>query len=765
MGRRTSIGLVGATGLLAVGLWPLTPSAAQQAKAKPQKGVPTFARDVRPVIKQFCIRCHSGPSASGGIALDKVATEAAARANSQIWDKVAVNVGSGHMPPAGAPAPSKAQRQALVNWSQALLASCELANPGRVTMRRLNRMEYDNTIRDLTGLDLHLSSDFPSDDVGYGFDNVGDVLSISPLLMEKYLRAAGEVAKQAIVLPSKPAGHYDADALRNTTGGSVEQGGWILFSAGAMVATHNFPHTGMYRVKIGAYGQQAGPEAPKMAVRVDKQLIDTVEVKAVEAKPGVYEFPVRVEAGKHEISAEYTNDYYTAGPPPQDRNLAIDYIEVVQPEAGYDGLPDSHKRIIPPDTAAGRPPIREVLKAFANRAFRRPATSTEVDRLTQIANLVMKDGESYERAVQVGVQAVLSSPNFLFRVEREDSKAAVGPYELASRLSYFLWGSMPDDRLQRLAASGELAKVAILEREARRMLADPKSEALADGFAAQWLNLRKLSDIAPDPKEFPEFSDKLRDDMMTETKTFFDGIVRNDRSVLDFLGARYSYMNERLAKHYGIEGVQGDQFRRVSLQGTPRGGLLSQASILTLTSNPTRTSPVKRGKWVLDELLNQPPPPPPPGVGDLSATGKMLTGTLRQKMEQHRKDPSCASCHRRMDPIGFSLENFDPTGKWRTKEGEATIDASGVLTDGTKFSGPTELRNILLGRKNEFVACLADKMLTYAIGRGMESTDRCYIDRISTTVRQNGYRFSSLVAAIVTSEPFRMRRPAAKGSK
>jgi hypothetical protein len=328
---------------------------------------------------------------------------------------------------------------------------------------------------------------------------------------------------------------------------------------------------------------------------------------------------------------------------------------------------------------------------------------------------------------------------------------------------------MPDDRLMRLAASGEISKSPVLEREARRMLLDPRSRALSDGFAAQWLNLRKLAGIVPDPQMFPDFSDKLREDMATETRMFFDGVVRNDRSVLDFLGARYSYMNERLAKHYGMGGVTGDEFRKVSLEGTPRGGVLTQASILTLSSNPTRTSPVKRGKWVLDQLLNQPPPPPPPGVGDLGADGKQLTGTLRQKMEQHRQNPSCASCHKRMDPIGFSLENFDATGKWRTTDAGAPIDASGVLPDGKKFSGPNELRGILLQRKSEFVACLAEKMLTYAIGRGIDSADRCYVDRIATSVRQNEYRFSSLVTSIVTSEPFRFRRsvakPSAKGSK
>lgn len=318
----------------------------------------------------------------------------------------------------------------------------------------------------------------------------------------------------------------------------------------------------------------------------------------------------------------------------------------------------------------------------------------------------------------------------------------------------------------KLAGNGELLKPAVLNAEAKRMLADPKSTALADGFAAQWLNLRKLSTIFPDPKMFPSFSDALREDMLTETHMFFDQVVREDRSVIDFLSARYSYLNGRLAAHYGISGVTGDTFRKVSLEGTPRAGVLTQASVLTLTSNPTRTSPVKRGKWVLDELFNQPPPPPPPGVGTLKDDGHILTGaTLRARMEQHRKDPNCATCHMRMDPIGFSLENFDATGKWRTEDSGVRINSAGVLPDGTKFAGPAELKRILVGRKDQFSRCLSEKLLTYALGRGIEPSDKCNVDQVSEFVKSHDYRFSALVSAIVVNDSFRLRTKSHLGTK
>jgi len=631
-----------------------------------------------------------------------------------------------------------------------------------VTMRRLNRQEYNNTIRDLVGLDLHLADDFPSDDVGYGFDNIGDVLSISPLLMEKYLKAAEVVADRAIVVPEAKPMHFEADSMKLTAGVSVsDQNQVFFFSNGQASIERYFTLAGDYKLRALACGQQAGPEPAKMAFIVDDQVVQTVEVKALEKHPEEYEISVPLEAGKHRIALAYTNDYYKPGPPVEDRNLIVRNLEIIKPPLKLSALPESHKNIIfiTPVSDNWRPAAKQILTRFAYRAFRRPPTPSEVDRLMQIADYVHKDGQPFERSIQLGVQAILSSPHFLFRVEADNQSQSLDSYELASRLSYFLWGSMPDNELFALADSGQIQKPEILKAQVRRMLKDPRSNSLADNFAEEWLNLRKLALINPDPAQFPDFDEKMRAAMMTETKMFFNGVVQNDRSVIDFIDAKYSYINGQLAKHYGIDGVAGDEFRKVSLVGTPRAGLLTQGSVLTLTSNPTRTSPVKRGKWVLEEILNAPLPPPPPNVGVLPDDGKQVAAaTLRQKMEVHRKNPMCATCHKKMDPLGFSLENFDATGRWRAKDGDDPIDSSGVLPDGTKFKGAPELCSILIKKKADFVAGLSEKLLTYAIGRGVESYDKCSVDDIAQTCESNGYHFSALVNAIVMSDPFRKKR-------
>jgi uncharacterized protein DUF1592/uncharacterized protein DUF1588/uncharacterized protein DUF1585 len=381
-----------------------------------------------------------------------------------------------------------------------------------------------------------------------------------------------------------------------------------------------------------------------------------------------------------------------------------------------------------------------------------------------------RSGDSLEVGIQLGMQAALASPNFLFRVELDPSSKkkdddgkphAISDWELASRLSYFLWSSMPDDKLFRLARLKELHEPAVLEAQVRRMLKDDKARALVDNFAFQWLQLRNLKGFAPDPGRFPSFDEALRAAMQQETEQFFSYVVREDRSVLELIASDYTFVNERLAKHYGIEGVTGEKFRKVVLAASPRGGLLTQASVLAVTSNPTRTSPVKRGKWVLENLLGAPPPPPPAGVAELKddKEGAELTGTLRQRMEQHRANPSCAACHQRMDPLGFGLENFDAIGAWRSVDGKDPVDASGVLPGGQVFKGPAELKTVLLKRKDQFARCLADKLLTYALGRGTERTDRCAVDAIAKDLAAADYRFSALVLAVVRSEPFLIRKP------
>jgi hypothetical protein len=412
---------------------------------------------------------------------------------------------------------------------------------------------------------------------------------------------------------------------------------------------------------------------------------------------------------------------------------------------------------------------------LARRAYRRPVTPDEVERLARYIDMAQKDGDSFERGVQIAIQAMLVSPHFLFRIERDavplkiqsNAKARVAArklndFELASRLSYFLWSSMPDDSLMWWADKGKLSEPQHLLHQVRRMLKDPKAGALAGNFAMQWLELRRLNDFMPDPELFPSFTPELRAAMQTETVKFCEEIIRQDRSIIDFLDAKFTYVNEPLAKHYGIPNIKGPEFKRVVFTGqqaSQRGGLLTQASVLTVTSNPTRTSPVKRGKWVLEQVLGAAPPPPPPDVPDLSEDKKIISGaTMRQRMVQHREDPGCASCHARMDPIGFGLENYDAIGAWRTQEGKFPVDASGELAGGYKFNGAAELKTVLKSRNGEFARCLAEKMLTYSLGRGLERSDKPTVDAITKSVATDGYRFSALVLAVVQSEPFRNKR-------
>jgi hypothetical protein len=534
-----------------------------------------------------------------------------------------------------------AQREILTNWVTATFFACDCnhPDPGRVTIRRLNRAEYNNTIRDLVGVDFQPASDFPADDSGYGFDNIGDVLSLSPVLMEKYLAAAEKIMNSV----------FDYAKTNGATAANKNQ---------------------------AAYARLMGPadfRAPKL----------------VRAK--------------------------------------------------------------------------QIIASFGSRAFRRPLTNEEQQRFLELFKTMDEQTESFDHATKLVLEAVLISPQFLFRGDVQpdpNNEKAIHPvddYALASRLSYFLWSSMPDEELFQLAARRSLRRN--LEAQVKRMLKSEKSHAVVENFAGQWLQLRNLKLVSPDRKKFPAFNDKLRADMEKETELFFESIWTENRSILDFIDADYTFLNERLAKLYGISGIEGDEFRRVSLKGTRRGGLLTQASIMTITSNPTRTSPVKRGKWVLENILGAPPPPPPPDVPELKEGKKALVGTLRVRMEKHRADPGCASCHARMDPIGFGLENFNGIGAWREKEDEFLLDTSGKLISGESFDGPDEFKELLLTtKKDEFARCLTEKMLTYALGRGLEYYDKCAVQEITKSMVKENYKFSALVLGIVKSTPFQMRR-------
>jgi hypothetical protein len=516
-----------------------------------------------------------------------------------------------------------------------------------------------------------------------------------------------------------------------------------------------------------------------MAVRIDGKELKRFDVTAPSGKFQDFQFRQNLRGGVRRLAVAFLNDYYQPNnpdPKKRDRNLIVESIEVEGPlYSPGDPLPDSHRRIIF-RTAKTKSDVfaaaRADLERFASRAYRRPVTEFELARLVKLVDLAIESGDRFERGIQLAVQATLVSPEFLFRVEldsrgkKSQGKAGlpagsqlIGDFELASRLSYFLWSSMPDDELWKAAVDGSLRSGDVVDKHVRRMLRDPKAQALVDNFAAQWLQLRNLRSSNPDRGRFPNFDQALREAMIRETELFFGAVMRGDLSVLDFLDADFTYVNERLARHYGIAGIQGDQFRRVKLRGRERGGLVTQASILTVTSNPTRTSPVKRGKWVLEQLLGTPPPPPPPNVPILKDGQTALTAaTVRLRMEQHRAKASCAVCHSKLDPLGFGLENFDAVGAWRDKDGGTAVDSSGTLPSGESFRGPKELKSILKAHTPEFTRCLTEKLLTFALGRGLEDYDRCAVDQIVKSLEANRYRFSALVLAIVKSDPFQKRR-------
>ena len=732
-----------------------------------------FKADVAPLIQNFCVKCHTGDKPKAGINLAALADAASVPKSRKAWDRVREAIDSGTMPPEDKPQPSEAQSRKAVHALQTLLSKsdCRIQNdPGRVTLRRLNRAEYRNTVRDLLAVDYQPAEDFPSDDVGYGFDNNGDVLTLPPILMEKYMAAAEAIAARAIVDDNPPKPPTKNVKLDDNSGGvKAKRFDRILMTNGDVKAEFDFPLDGAYIFRVRAYGQQAGPDPAKMALKYDGKSLKEFVVKSTDASPATFEVKFDATKGKKPIAASFLNDFFDdkiADPKKRDRNLGVRSFEIIGPMPVDNGrLPESHKRVVfkKPKNYDDVETLRAILDRLATRAYRRPATAEDVTRLLKLVELAKLDGERVEVGLRLAVQAVLASPHFLFRVELDrDAGGAshfVDDYEFASRLSYFLWSSMPDDALMDAAKKGHLRSPGTLDEQVARMLKDPKAKALTDNFAGQWLQLRNLKTLAPDKTLFPKFDEPLRSAMKRETELFFEAIVKEDRSILDFLDADFSFVNDRLAKHYGLDSPGPSDFRRVTFTDGRRGGLLTHASILTITSNPTRTSPVKRGKWVLEQILGSPPPPPPPEVPDLKEEkAGQLTGSLRQRMEQHRANPNCATCHAKMDPLGFGLENFDAIGAWRDKDGTYPIDASGTLPGGRAFNGPRGLKEILKGKDKEFTRCLTEKLLTFALGRGLEEPDRCVVDKIADAVTSDGHRFSRLVLEIIRSDPFQKRK-------
>lgn len=745
--------------------------------ADPESQAEMLTEQIQPLLKQYCWDCHSPDYAAGEVDVSLFESVEAALQHRAFTVKVSEILQFGAMPPDDAAQPTEAERQLLVSWFNAVLTvDCDqVRDPGRVTIRRLNRPEYNNTIRDLTGLELDLAADFPSDDVGEGFDNIGDVLSLPPLLLEKYLDAAFVIAElvasvESIQVPRQRRERGDLTAVGAV--GLREGRHYFFTSHGVLSGEFTIERDGDYVLRIETGAEQAGGELAKVEFSIDGQRVHVADVKAPVDRMEVQEFPIRLEAGKRRFSAAFINDYYNPDandPGDRDRNLAVRALEIVgpvDPSPRKEALEGNHVLIaVPGDNLSPREAARQILERLAFRAFRRPVQPEEVDRLMGLVEQVLDRGRSFEDAIQVGIAATLVSPHFLFRVEDDrvadaaESIRELNDFELATRLSYFLWSSMPDDELFQWASEGQLRQPSVLEAQTRRMIADPKSASLVENFAGQWLNLRNLEDVTPDPQRFPGFDAALKRAMRRETELMFETIMREDRSVAEFLTADFTFVNQQLAEHYGIEGVQGDDFQQVKLPPDQRAGLLTQASILTLTSNPTRTSAVKRGLWIMENILGTPPPDPPPNVPELEeAQEASQAATLREQLVMHRESAVCASCHIQMDELGFGFENFDPIGRWRIEDGGHPVDSSGELPDGQRFQGPIELVAILSQREQEFAKVLASRMLTFALGRGLEYYDQCAVDSIAQQMQQNDYRFSSLVLGIVTSEPFRMRR-------
>jgi hypothetical protein len=732
-----------------------------------------FGDRVLPLVEKHCAQCHSGSEPEAGLSFDTATHATHVDDHPDLWEEVADKLRRHEMPPADRPQPTPEQTLAAVNWIDgriARLMESQKPSPGRVTLRRLNRVEYNNTIRDLVGVDFQPAENFPADDTGYGFDNNGDVLSLPPLLMEKYLSAAEQIINQAIVDPVR------GESILQLEGASMQRigaEGWIdgtvheLYSDGLLEAGIRIPATASYEIAVNAYGKQAGADPARMSVRMDGNEVRLVDVPATRDRPGQYVVFTKLPEGDHKLGLAFVNDFYRPDNPDasqRDRNLTILSFEVRKdPGAAWDQLPDVHRRILlRPLSGSNRTRLaKESIRRFASRAYRRPVSGPEVHRLMRLFREADGNGATFEKAIKLPLTAILVSPQFLFRVEVDpqqkvhDGARDLNDFELASRLSYFLWSSMPDDELFEVARTHGLTRGGKLEAQVGRMLDDPKASALVQSFAVQWLQLRKLGMMTPDADRFPGYSTALQADMRRETELFFAAVLRENRPITDLLDADFTFVNERLAKHYGIEGVVGDEFRRVSVSRDVRGGILGHASVLTLTSNPTRTSPVKRGKWVLENLLGTPPPPPPADVPELPDEQQSpLVGTLRERMEQHRSDTACSVCHARIDPVGFGLENYDAVGRWRTHDGETPIDASGTLPDGTSFNGPGDLKKWLSSKKDDFSRCFVKKMLTYALGRGLTRSDQKSVDEIVVRAGQDGYKIRNLVVSIIQSEPF-----------
>ena len=795
---------LGSIGIVLVGVCSLQAAGLQDL-------VPSHTPSYRAVLDQYCVTCHNQTARTAELLLDQADVENIGD-GPEVWEKVLKKLRAGAMPPAGMPRPDQATYDSFATYLETALDSASAAhpNPGRPVLHRLNRVEYANAVRDLLAVEIDGATLLPADDSRHGFDNIGDVLTVSPALLERYLSAARKISRLALGDPDISPVFEGYNVPKYFVQDDRMSEALPFGSRGGIAVRHNFPLDGEYLLKVrlarnsrdyitglldkphqldvrldGARlelftigGENHGRSAPLFSNNAmgdraqdiyERTADDILEVRfpatagpqqievAFLKETSMPEGPLRTPMSKYDLHN------YKGGEP------GVASVSITGPydASGIGQTPSRDKIFVcrPSSAQDEESCATKILSTMARRAYRRPLTEDDIQTLLAFYKAGHNEG-GFEAGIGSALERILVGPEFLFRIEVDPENVApdtayrISDLELASRLSFFLWSSIPDDQLLELAEGGKLQDPVVLEQQVRRLLKDSRSKALVSNFAAQWLQLRSLSAINPDQDVFPYFEENLREAFRVETELFFESLLREDRSVLELLSANYTFVNERLARHYGIPDVYGSHFRRVELETEERRGLLGKGSILAVTSYANRTSPVLRGKWVLENILGTPPPPPPPNIPDLVESdqdGKALS--MREAMEQHRANPVCATCHNAMDPLGFALENFDGIGAWRTTDAGDPIDASGVLPDGTTFVGPAELQRVLLeSKREEFVATATERLLTYALGRGVESYDAPAIRSIIREAAPNEYRWSSLILGIVKSAPFQMRR-------
>lgn len=764
------------------------------AQSGPSTGAVAPVSSHRLVLDRYCVTCHSGRLNTAGLALDQIDV-ARSGERAEEWEKVVRKLRTGAMPPSNAPQPSAQDRTALVSWLESSLDTAAAAhpNPGRTdTLRRLNRTEYQNAIRDLLSLDIDATSLLPPDDSGHGFDNV-TVGDLPPALLDRYISTAQKIARLAI---GSAQASTKTDVIRLPPDLTQEEyvPGLPMGTRGGMSSPYTFTHDGEYDIQVwlarnrtGSVGGLRASASHELLVLVDRTPVKTFTIEMPADGDDTLvdkdlKLRVPVTAGSHQVGVTFLKNssslLETARQPLQSHfnenrhpriTPAISQLSITGPYGGTPGDDTPSRRRIfvcrPADPGKEDGCARQVLSALMRRAYRRPIV--EADLKGPLA--FYRDGRSegdFDAGIGRALSAVLVNPDFLFRVELDPDRVTAGAayritdLELASRLSFFLWSTLPDEELLDAAIRGTLSRPDELERQARRMLADPRSSNLASNFSGQWLRLRDLESVDPNVRLYPDFDDNLRQAFRQETELFVDSILHEDRSVLDLIKADYTFLNERLAKHYGVPHVYGSRFRRVALEpGSMRGGLLRQGSILTVTSYATRTSPVLRGVWVLDNIFGMPPPPPPPNVPSLDEASVAAGLPMRKRLSAHRSNPACASCHRTIDPVGFALESFDAVGRWRDQEGDnGPVDVSGALPGAGEFRGVAGLEEALLSRPELFAGRLTEKLLTFALGRGVEYYDAPAVRKILREAEPGGYRFSSILLGIVKSVPFQMRK-------